>query len=423
MFLLNKEYHWSIDDICVPDGVILKASALSYGQFIRRINKNPFKKLNLKEIIFDPQLYLLNNDPSYSEINKNINSYPGVHTTPINYDSKLINLSEYKNLLTPTNVSTINSSISDSVKASIDFQLSINVTSIITPSPLIINSNNDLTNYINWTFNSIDYYKKLNISTPLYVSINLSEDFLSNVSFDKNQLFINLLDNLTALDSCIEGYYITLSRSSDCEYITNKNTILAIFELCYVLGIDLGKKIILNSIDTLSLICMAVGASSFASGYFNKAKRTFINDYNSDVGGGGALPRFYSQTLLNNFYPYREFKNIYSLGIISSQSSDNTVLSDSLFKSFDSDSISPEWRESKSNIKTACNHRFLSLKNQANEIFNSHNKIDFVSKLLLNAEIYLTYINQKNNNTFSKYLNHITIWKECFNDFIKFHNL
>ena len=110
MFLLNKEYHWSIDDICVPDGVILKASALSYGQFIRRINKNPFKKLNLKEIIFDPQLYLLNNDPSYSEINKNINSSPGVHTTPINYDSKLINLSEYKNLLTPTNVSTINSS-------------------------------------------------------------------------------------------------------------------------------------------------------------------------------------------------------------------------------------------------------------------------------------------------------------------------
>lgn len=426
MLLLNKGYQWKIDSNSTPNGVVLNASSMLYGQLTRRVSNKKNALNGIKTIFFDPQLHLFqSNSVNFKKLNNTLSTYPWFDLKTLDYKSTTINLNEYRNSIlnsnTTSNISNENN-IEEKIKSCFDFQNTIKTTGLIAPAPLILNVNSDISIYLNWLNTAIDVYKKHNYKKDLYLSINLTEEILTSQVLEKNFLFQNLLDNLTALDSCISGFYITISRNKNTHYICEKNIIKALFELSYILGMQLGKKIIINSTDVLGFLCLSLGATYFATGYSNKEKRLNFEDYIDKDSSGGALPRFYSHSLLNDFFPYRDLIKINNLNLLNLIESDKTHSSTPLFSSLKNKQQISTWKEGKNNTSSAINHKIQLLNQKTNELncLAEDEKVKHILNWLIDAERNMIYLNTRlGKNSLSKTGTHISIWREVFEEFVR----
>lgn len=429
MFFLNKGYQWKIDNNSVPNGIIINASSMPYGQIERRLaKKNVFKGVN--EILFDPQLHLFK--PSaieLSDLNSNLSTYPWFSNEAINYESSVINLTEYRRQVLETSDLDSVSKFKDierKVTECFNFQNSIPVTGIIAPTPLIINKNLDFSNYIQWINSAIKIYKDSTYNKELYISVNLSEEILSNQPVNSNLFLQTILDNLTALDNCVSGFYITFLRNQDNQYLTDRNVINSLFEICFILGHCLNKKVIINTTDVFGFVCLGAGATSFATGYTNKEKRLFWDDFKKKQSQRGAYPRFYSHTVFNDYLPYRDLNKINDISKLDIFNNDITFSSKPLFDSLLKKSVITTWKESSSNTAAAIQHKIQLLNAEANALndLNIKDKSYIISKKLSDAAIFINDLNSRTiYNPLSKDGSHIVIWKKCFDKFISTHSI
>ncbi|MGL6187158.1 MAG: hypothetical protein ACRC1T_17445 [Clostridium chrysemydis] len=429
MFILNRGYSWVFDKSNPPFGVVTSLSSMPYGQIKRKFKgKSNFK--GVQEIFFDPQLYLKQDSYNFMhKVEPSIRSYHWIESEFLDFDSRVLNINGYRSELKKhdfDSYSKIEASIEEKIDECFKFQDSVSVTSLITPTPLIINKNLDFNYYLNWIIKSIDNYKKAGYRQPLYISIPLSEHILSSDYLSNNDFLQAIIDNLTSLDDIVDGFYVTIAREKNEFYITNPKTITNIFELCLILGKELEKKVILNSIDVLGFACLSLGAYSFASGSTTKEKRFNIDDLKDKEITGIPYPKFYSHSLISDLRPYKDLKKLVEINSLDIINNDLTKYSDPLYKSLNTDIDNiieiDAWEERKNNITTSHKHKVELLVNKT-KLLNSlseKEKIEYVLDWLVNAEKNMNYI----KTYFPKIdipFEHISIWKNCFQNFISTH--
>ena len=139
MLLLNKGYQWKIDSNSTPNGVVLNASSMLYGQLTRRVSNKKNALNGIKTIFFDPQLHLFqSNSVNFKKLNNTLSTYPWFDLKTLDYKSTTINLNEYRNSIlnsnTTSNISNENN-IEEKIKSCFDFQNTIKTTGLIAPLP------------------------------------------------------------------------------------------------------------------------------------------------------------------------------------------------------------------------------------------------------------------------------------------------
>ncbi len=428
MFYFNRGYQWKIDNNLNISGAILSASTLSSIEIKRRRKKRDLDNIN--SLLFDPQLYFP------LEIRDNINkhlsylgTYPWYHKTPPKFDSKEMKIKDYRETIIEDDfVDEIflpidDNKIKDRIKMCFDFQIKIGVDKLILPVPLVRDPENEYTTQLNWIKKGIKISK--DYEKDCLVTVAIADNVLINRSVDINSLLQTIIDNLTALTN-ITGYYITIASSNTNIRITHKNIIKTILELSYILGHELGKEVILNYIDDLGFLGLAVGATSFGSGYYNKERRLNFTDYIDKDGGGGPLPHFYSFKLIGDFLPERDLSQIRSEKLFNYFYDDKTPFSESLFNYYVSNykkghiiKLPPDWEERINLITQAKLQRTFLLNKKTNELekLDLKERVKFVLSWLQSAERDMLYLNKRVENPLDESGNHIESWRSAFESF------
>lgn len=427
MFLLNRGYSTKIDSDLSVNGLILSASGVNMPALERR------SLSNLKIKLFDPQMYfpIELNSTCKTTFNK-LATYPWYNPSYPIFDSQEINLRDFTKQLekkqTHCSVSHPNSvnDLKHRIKMCIDFQVSIDTSHIIFPTPLITDAEDEFTEQLAWINASLELCA--NIKKPKLITVALSDSILINKPFESNSLIQTILDNLTAFDD-IDGFYIVISRSSTNTNITEKNIVQTILEFSYILGHLMDKEVFLNFIDNLGFLGLAAGASYFASGYTNKERRLNFDDFIDSSSGGAPLPHFYSYKLIGDLFSDRDLSKIRDARLLKFIADDITDFSENLYNALknniDIENIT-DWRESRNNVTKAKLHRTELLHKKVSELMSLdfNDKIKNTLSWLQQAEINASYLeNRFKNDPISEDFRHITVWRNCFENFIEKYNL
>jgi len=430
MFLLNRGYSLKYNDKLAIHGMIVNISGL----MMPAIERRDIPETDI--LLFDPQLYFPLN---YSEKCQNtfckLSTYPWFNATPPEFDSTIINITNFRKELKAQN-SNCNVSIPETIDeirkrimSCIEFQVSeeINATHIILPVPLVEDPEDEFSTQLVWINEGLDIASKFH-NKKVLITVALSEDVIIHKAFEKNALMQTIIDNLTAIEE-VEGFYIVISRSSNNSNITEKNIVQTVLELSYLLGKKINKKVILNFVDNLGFLGIAAGAYAFGSGYTNKERRLNFSDFIDKESGGAPLPHFYSYSLIGDFYPERDLSKIRDARLLRYIKGDITSFSKSLYNALmQKKDISQlvDWKETLNNVATAKNHRTELMIDKVNFLntLNFSEKIEYTLEWLQNAESSKLYFdNLFEDDPLDEDGKHIIVWRKCFEQFLNKYKL
>lgn len=435
MFLLNRGSSLKFESTLSIDGIVATASGLNKEQ-LERQKTLPTSKF----FLFDPQLYFHNQPKDkYKKLFSTLSSYSWYNPNPPEFDSTIINITTFKKqikddrLYRQVTLPKTSAEIQSAITSCLDYQTALGVSYYILPTTLVCDSEDCFSEQLKWINEGISLSE--GFDKPRLISLCISEDIMKK-SLEESTILQIIIDNLTTYES-IDGFYISLARKSDIQYMLDENVIKSTLELCYHLGHNMGKQVFLNSLDTLGFLGLAVGASSIISGYTNKEKRLFFNDYiDKDKQGGPALPHFYSFSFIGDLFSDRDMSKINQAGVLNLMSNDITPYSKELFDALEKniEVAKTDWKETKSNVTLAKLHRYELLARKTHEIL----KLDMTSRIyyvknwlnsamknILKFESALTSypLLFTDSKRLSENFDHIEIWEKCFDDFIKKYDL
>ncbi|AFQ46249.1 hypothetical protein [Desulfosporosinus meridiei] len=425
MFLYNRGHFGTIDGVD-PQGVIMASSSINSDKLCKR------QAYDLSTVLLDPQYYLhgidkdrckktFSNLCSYPWYEKTKSSKPKVRTTKS--ISGKINIISSRDLSVSLSSYSSELEIQECIKSCFALQELVGVTDLIIPTPLVVNREDQFSEQLKW----LKAASKLkgNYSKPFLATIAISDKALLDCDINDNQMVQTLLDNASVLSE-IDGYYIVVEQSTSSLQIVEANIARVLLELSYNLGYVEDKKVIINFADAFGLLCLAVGATAFGSGYSTKERRLCLNDF-VDKDGGMSLPKYYSTSLIGDFYSERDLKKIVNLKLLRYLKSDIiTIHSDPLLQSLGVKGkkivVPPSWTESRSNTSAASKHRVISLIQQAEhirEIPSIGDRIGYLQTWLQDAEAKMEYMKGRlKGNPLSENGNHISVWREVLDNFV-----
>lgn len=422
MYLLNRGYTTKIDDNLSVNGYVISAAGAIMPAYERRTLPNADIRL------FDPFYYFpFSLNKSCSATFQKLSSYPWFNPSVAEYNSDIITLSKFKSKMSPLDafLPIDDNDINNRLMKCIQYQVNLKVSHIIIPVPLINDAEDEFSLQLKYINYGLDIAKKYPL--PVLISVPISDTVIINKKYENNELIATILDNLTALDDA-DGFYITIARSSNSKTIIEKSIVQTVLEFSYILGHQLSKEVFLNYVDVLGLLGIAVGAKHFASGYTNKEKRLYFNDY-IDGTQGRAYPHFYSNTLIGDLFSDRDLSKLKGHNLLDMIKDDSTTFSSSLYDSLKNNlpiALNPDWAERISNTTKAKLHRSEKLTLQCNNLLslNFKDRIKSTQNWLQKADIYTTYITEQLKcDPLTESFNHVSVWKNCFDEFIKKYNL
>lgn len=434
MFLLNRGSSLKFKPTLDIDGIVATASGLNKEQ-LKRQKTLPTSKF----FLFDPQLYFHNQPKDkYKKLFNTLSSYSWYNPNPPEFDSTVINITTFKQqikdhkLYNKVVLPKTSKQIQAAINSCLDYQTTLGVNYYILPTTLVCDPEDCFSEQLKWINEGISLSK--GFDKPKLISLCISEDILKK-KLEENTILQTIIDNLTTYES-INGFYISLARKSDIQYMIDENVISSILELCYHLGHNMDKQIFLNSLDTLGFLGLAVGASSIISGYTNKEKRLFFNDYIDRDKSGAALPHFYSFSFIGDLFSDRDMSKINQTGMLNLMSNDITIYSKELFDALKKNiSVAKtDWKETKNNVTLAKLHRYELLATKTHELLklDMSSRISYVKDWLNTAieniskfeSTWITFHPSYNTlNPLNQNFDHIKTWQKCFDEFTKKYNL
>lgn len=427
MFLLNRGHITKIDSSLNLEGIVVSASALHMPVIERRA----LSDTNIR--IFDPQMYFpLDRNESCSSTYNKLATYPWYNPSAPIFDSCELKITDFK-----ANVASdeIHLDIShpeedgeliNRIEECINFQNSLEVSHLIIPTTLVDDPEDQFTIQLDWINKGLEICE--NYDRPKLITLALADNVLLSKNFEENELLQTIIDNLTTYDNA-DGFYIVISRSNPTNHITERKIVQAVLELSYILGHRMQKEVFFNFIDSLGFLALAAGASYFASGYTNKEKRLNFFDFEDSSSGGAPLPHFYSYSLIGDLYSKRDLeklKDSHLLNLISNDfTSHSQNLNNALTTNINVNSV-PDWAETRNNISKAKLHRadLQDIKARYITSLPFEERISYALSWLQQAEINTTYISERfKNNPISEDFRHITVWRNCFENFINKYSL
>lgn len=333
MFVQNVGYKWGfLKDISV-EGAIFGPS----GQVM------PFaldrdSPASVREILFDPQLYVCDFDVNPEEYHKLLSrfaSYPWFGCDLRNFDSSIdSNITAWKkelhdkiNVVWSARKNPL-ANWQNCVVDCVDFQINFGCSRIILPATLLGDPEDNLDAFMTRLDDAIEIASNLT-ELPLLASLPVDEGAITHTDFRSNDFIDALADQVSARDK-LNGVYLAITRRGDTKRIRNHNVAAGVLKICHLLGKQMGLYVVVNYIDMLGIAAVAVGASAFAAGSTNKQNRFIITDY-TESGGGFALPKFRSLELAVDLDVEKDFQRIVKAGLLRYLEPDETRHSKVLF--------------------------------------------------------------------------------------------
>lgn len=411
MFILNRGYQWTTPDFV--DGVIIKATGIDQEMFVRRDTSEKFNC----DIYFDPQLYM--SDLSFRSSAKycaRLASYDYLPCeVPVEYDSQELNLHEWNDILRdrlesdwPPSLPSIEEEIKPFVESCVEFQKRIGVSSIIFPTPLEYSPLDE----------NADIYKWITVANDCANSEDM--DCLATIALDSNTLIeegsgedtANRFADEISANRNLDGAYVVVQQS-DCDSlrITDKEIASFFTEISKKLGRELSKKVFVNFVGELGLVCSAYGAEAFACGSGVKDKRLSLSDYVDRRGQ--AYPKFYSHDLISELsIDHLDVVSKNRLGFILENS--YTSYSQDVKRAInagDDPSEIPDWKHDLGNTTTSNEHYIKKLSEATNDLSNENEPEIKARNWLVQAEGYLRTLNSRIEENYN--IDHIRAWQNA----------
>jgi len=187
----------------------------------------------------------------------------------------------------------------------------MDVTGIISPNILISRSFDSIESSIskNFIMESMEQYQQLKDERPLYVTLAISREALT----DKTELS-DFLNDITLIDNPPDGFYLLISAGSPSARmeIYNDDIIAGWMLINHSLKLN-GYKVINGYSDIITPFLGAAGGDAGASGWWSNL-RIFSLERFLPQGDGGRLPlqRYLSCALMNRitFYELDQLRTL-----------------------------------------------------------------------------------------------------------------
>lgn len=259
------------------DGVIYSPRHTKKDSLIAKLDESA-KDYPAKERYFDPQFYAA--------------LYAGEEDWRMGYLEE--DYAEYFKCQQKSVLERENNAIACIEKA-LRFQQTLKVTGIIAPNILISRSFDSREAVISKNFirNAAEVYSKLKDKRPLFATLAVSYQALSD-----RAAFEEFLNEITALDTPPDGFYVLISTSGPDanEEFFNSNTIAGWMMLNYSLGLN-GFKVINGYSDILAPLLLSVGGYGGATGWFANLRNFSLASFQPPGGGRRPLVKYLSNAL------------------------------------------------------------------------------------------------------------------------------
>ena len=211
--------------------------------------------------------------------------------TPVR-DGQLQNYPHYTPHLDHSSFSA--EAIRQRVKAALDWQHELDVTTLIAPS-ILIEDFLDRSAQIAMMLSQESLLQHNGVK-PILVSLIISEPALRN-----RTALHAWLNDISQLDA--DGFYLVLQRSSDTYSQQYQPDILAaLMGICYSLSEINEYRMIVGYTDMATLLLHAIGVSGTAAGWSVGLKQFTLRRFQPVTGGRRPRPRYSSRPLMNSIY-------------------------------------------------------------------------------------------------------------------------
>lgn len=422
MFLLNIGFKWTNHERV--DGVVINASGVHKAQVERRnLSVDP------RVLLFDPQLYLSGLDLSLcNKTCARLSTYPWFGGSEIEFNSEVQTQREWfeehrSSMVWPVALPTTKEEIKESITACFDFQVSIGVTHLIIPTPIVEDIDDEFAVQLLWVDTALEL--KADYELPMLATVAFTDNIVLHQEPLDNRVIQTIIDNLSAREELDGAYVLPIQTGNNSIRIIQKRVASTLLYISHILGNQNGKIIFINFADSFGYACLAVGATGFVGGYTNKSRRMNFNDF-IEEGGGGAYPRFYSHYLLLELLTDRDLSKIRDAKLLRLIRDDSTDASEDLLAALN-DGLSandvPNWREGLNNVTTATIHkieRLVKASQQLTEIgSDTQSRFDHVLEWLQTAEANQLLLQSRFNTApLEDDGRHIAVWARAFEEFL-----
>lgn len=400
-----------------------------------QLERRPKDTTGLMEL-FDPQLYLRNLDKNNClKTCVRLATYPWFewYECP-QYDSDNMRIREWESEIQemiewPTPMTSDPQVMRSLVQQCFEYQINAcRVDRLITPVPLAENPDDQFTVQLEWIDAALAIRNEYR--QPILATVPLLDELLAHEKPSSNTYLQTILDNLTTMEG-IDGFYIVVMRAREASStrMMTKNVVHSLLTMCFVLGHLYSKEVIVNYVDDLGLVCSAVGASAFGTGYTNKMRRMNQSDF-EDRDGGKRYPYFYSATMFADFLPQDDLERIQSVNLLWWFSGDETEDSAPLLRALATGRTAkdvPNWRQSNQNVAASSAHRVNLIRRRAEQIRNSSASISARARMMLQwlqqAECYAAYLNARLGDPLDEDLRHLGVWRAALEELIAENDL
>lgn len=432
-FLVNLGYRFAVPESVIPDGSIILCSAMPMHQLERRrIDK---RYPHMENRLFDPQLYLAGLDANASKRHctylssypwfgvSNLREYQSSSQTQKNWrqevESKITSL-------WPRNTPTDPEQIKNAIRDCIDFQQRIGCRGIILPSPLTVDPGTSYEIELFWLDSGLEYIRENDdFNLPIFATIALADFCIRTYDPPENPLLQLVLDAVSARE--INGVYVVVEQSSatsDSRHLEDSRALWSILHLTHLFTNDCDLQVGVNFLGQFGLVCLAAGATFWASGWYKSLYRLRLAD---KLAGGRAYPSYWAHPAAIDIHLESDFD---TLGIeeMVQNIADVTLASEGLLQaSAQKVAVSnvPAWRYAISNITSAQEHYLLSSVLHNNELFDFQppTRIDVVEEWLEDATRFSAQISTILGATGRTSTSHVEAWRDALLSYRGAHNV
>ncbi len=200
--------------------------------------------------------------------------------------------------------------ISELVKNTLDFQLRLPVTHLLSPTILLESFTNRSTQIAHFLAQeSIEYHSSLDDAPPLLLSYVFHEPALGN-----HDQVTELLDTISLYAA--SGFYFVVVRPTGSQYhqAFSVERMAEWLLMIYSLGARSRFQVVCGYTDFLAYPAAAAGATASATGWFNTLRQFDVKRFQPSTGGARPKERYSSGPLLNSIY-FQELVNAYDAGV------------------------------------------------------------------------------------------------------------
>lgn len=431
-YLASLGYKFKLPGDPSTDGSIILASAMPLHQLERRRIDSRYP--HMRNRLFDPQLYLAGLDATLCRKEcLYLATYPcfGIEGLTT-YSSSSYTQSSWRQTQErtihqfwpgrpPTDDQTVRSSVEDSIT----MQQRLGCAAIILPSPLTTDPSTDYFTELKWLDFGIEAARRVSPDLPIFATLALSDLCLIYSDPTENRLLDLVLDAITARE--VDGVYIVVEQANEPQHTrlcSSKRTLWSLLHLTHIFSNDASLKVGVNFMGFFGLVCRAVGADFWASGWYKSLIRLRLADKSST---GRAYPLYWSTRAGLDIHLEKDLDILHERSIFPRISEDTEAASGLHQALSDGQTVSsvPAWRYAISNVSSARHHFFESAQTADDRLksVTPENRPPWVHSWLQQAVSTASVVDASLGGDRKTLTGHIRSWLAAYDSFREDHRL